>query len=40
MPQTNFYATYDDIQKVLDQFEAKERVIYILAGLFDIEATI
>ena len=33
----NFYATYDDIGKVLEQFEAEEYVVYVLTGLFDID---
>jgi hypothetical protein len=35
--QMNFYATYDDISKVLEQFEAEEHVVYVLTGLFDID---
>jgi hypothetical protein len=35
--QTNFYATYDDMGKVLEQFEAEEHVVYVLTGLFDID---
>jgi hypothetical protein len=35
--QTNFYATYDDIGEVLEQFEAEEHVVYVLTGLFDID---
>jgi hypothetical protein len=38
MPQINFYATYDDISKVLEQFEAEQRAIYVLTGLFDVES--
>jgi hypothetical protein len=33
--QLHFYATYNDIEKVLQQFEAQQSVIYVLAGLFD-----
>jgi hypothetical protein len=33
--QTNFYATYNDVAKVLEQFEAQERVTYVRTGLFD-----
>jgi hypothetical protein len=35
--QMNFYATYDDIGKVLEQVEAQERVKYVLTGLFDVD---
>src|ERR1700722_2557812 len=35
--QTNFYATYNDIGEVLEQFEAEEHVNYVLTGLFDID---
>ncbi len=35
--QRNFFATYNDIGKVLEQFEAGEHVVYVLAGLFDID---
>jgi hypothetical protein len=35
--QISFYATYDDIAEVLQLFEAKERVLYVLTGLFDID---
>lgn len=35
--QTNFYATRGDIAEVLAQFEAAQRVIYVLTGLFDID---
>ena len=33
--QTNFYATYDDIGKVLEQFEEGQHVCYVRTGLFD-----
>jgi len=33
--QTNFYATYDDIGNVLEQFEEEHHVVYVLTGLFD-----
>jgi hypothetical protein len=33
--QTNFYATYSDVEEVLALFETKERVTYVLTGLFD-----
>ncbi len=34
--QTNFYATYDDIGEVLEQFEAEAHpVVYVLTGSFD-----
>jgi hypothetical protein len=33
--QANFYATYNDVAKVLEQFEAQERVTYVRTGLFD-----
>jgi hypothetical protein len=35
--QMNFFATYDDMGKVLEQFEAEEHVVYVLTGLFDID---
>jgi hypothetical protein len=35
--QMSFYATYDDICKVLEQFEAEEHVVYVLTGLFDAD---
>lgn len=34
--QTSFFATYDDIGRVLQQFETEKHVMYVLAGLFDI----
>jgi hypothetical protein len=36
--QMHFYATYNDIAKVLEQFEAEEHVLYVLTGLFDSDA--
>lgn len=36
--QTNFYATYDDIGRLLEQFEAEEHVVYVMTGLFDLDA--
>lgn len=33
----NFYATYDDIVGVLEQFEAQNPVLYVRTGLFDID---
>jgi len=35
--QTSFFATYNDMKNVLEQFEREENVLYVLAGLFDIE---
>jgi hypothetical protein len=35
--QLNFYATYNDVRKVLEEFEADEHVFYVLTGLFDID---
>lgn len=35
--QLHFYATYNDIEKVLQQLEAQQSVIYVLAGLFDYD---
>lgn len=33
--QLHFFATYNDIANVLQQFEAQQSVMYVLAGLFD-----
>jgi hypothetical protein len=37
--QTNFFATYNDISNVLEQFERGERngILYVLSGLFDVD---
>jgi hypothetical protein len=37
--QTNFFATYNDISSVLEQFERGERegILYVLSGLFNVE---
>jgi|HubBroStandDraft_5_1064220.scaffolds.fasta_scaffold47223_3 hypothetical protein len=35
--QENFFATYDDIGNVFEQFEREEKAVYVLAGLFDVE---
>ena len=33
--QLHFFATYDDIAEVLEQFELEQPVTYVLTGLFD-----
>lgn len=38
--QLNFYATFKDLETILEQFEAQERVTYVRTGLFDSDIPI